>query len=185
MIYRVRKMKRPTSFDSSRLQIQMKGGTKKQEKNTAKPEARSTRQQQQQQNSQGRPSPTKRAGNRAKRNLTFDDEGTGGGGPRVPPRRSPRKRVRSDSVAEGGGDSGEKTPSKKRARLAEETPQKMTPGIVPFSSVLFPLALLVFQSDDPQQNVNSFLTSVFNTVFMLYHTVPFFFLSMVAKKPVN
>ena len=139
-------MKRPTSFDSSRLQIQMKGGAKKQEKNTAKPEARSTRQQQQ--NSQGRPSPTKRAGNRAKRNLTFDDEGTGGGGPRVPPRRSPRKRVRSDSVAEGGGDSGEKTPSKKRARLAEETPQKMTPGTVPFNSILFPLALFVFQSDE-------------------------------------
>ena len=137
-------MKRPTSFDSSRLQIQMKGGAKKQEKNTAKPEARSTRQQQQ--NSQGRPSPTKRAGNRAKRNLTFDDEGTGGGGgPRVPPRRSPRKRVRSDSVPEGGGDSGEKTPSKKRARLAEETPQKMTPGIVvPFNSILFPLEQFVF-----------------------------------------
>ena len=145
-------MKRPTSFDSSRLQIQMKGGAKKQEKNTAKPEARSTRQQQQQQNSQGRPSPTKRAGNRAKRNLTFDDEGTGGGGPRVPPRRSPRKRVRSDSVAEGGGDSGEKTPSKKRARLAEETPQKMTPGIVcPSTQFCFHLHCLFFRVMTPNK----------------------------------
>ena len=170
-------MKRPTSFDSSRLQIQMKGGTKKQEKNTAKPEARSTRQQQQQQNSQGRPSPTKRAGNRAKRNLTFDDEGAGGGGPRVPPRRSPRKRVRSDSVAEGGGDSSEKTPSKKRARLAEETPQKMTPGIVPFSSVLFPLALLVFRSDDPQQNVKLIFDTSFHHSFLCSFTRYLSFLS--------
>ena len=174
-------MKSPTSFDSSRLQIQMKGGAKKQEKNTAKPEARSTRQQQQ--NSQGRPSPTKRAGNRAKRNLTFDDEGTGGGGgPRVPPRRSPRKRVRSDSVAEGGGDSGEKTPSKKRARLAEETPQKMTPGTVPFNSILFPLALFVFHSDDPQQNVNSFLTPVFNTVFYALSHSTFLFSLLGSSK---
>ena len=43
-------------------------------------------------------------------------------------------------------------------------------------------SLFVFQSDDPQQNVNSFLTSIFNIVFMLFHTVPFFFLSMVAQK---
>ena len=35
-------------------------------------------------------------------------------------------------------------------------------------------ALFVFQSDEPLQNVNSFLTSVFNTVFMLFHMVPFF-----------
>ena len=42
--------------------------------------------------------------------------------------------------------------------------------------------LFVFQSDDPQQNLNSFLTSVFNTVsYALSHST-FFFLSLVAQK---
>ena len=42
--------------------------------------------------------------------------------------------------------------------------------------------LFVFQSDDPQQNVNSFLTSIFNTVFYALSHDTFLFFSMVAQK---
>ena len=93
---RVKRMKtRPTSFDSSRIQIKVNpSGVIKQEKPVERPKK----------------SPAKRV-NRAKRNLKFDE---------VPVvRRSPRKRCRLSS----GND---RTPKKRR--VAEETPQKLTPG---------------------------------------------------------
>ena len=111
---RVRKMKRPTSFDSSRLQIKVAaaaaaGGAKKQ------PEAakRTTRSRLTRKTPVKKGPNTAAACNRAKRNLTFDDEPG-----RPPVRRSPRKRLRSDS----GDNGGEKTPSKKRARIQVEFP---------------------------------------------------------------
>ena len=58
-------------------------------------------------------SPVKRPVNRAKRNLAFGEEaGAGGSAPAV--RRSPRKRLRSESGPKADTDPSEKTPSKKR-----------------------------------------------------------------------
>ena len=56
-------------------------------------------------------SPVKRPVNRAKRNLAFGEE-AGGAGPAV--RRSPRKRLRSESGPKADTDPSENTPSKKR-----------------------------------------------------------------------